>query len=50
VQQALTGAKKAGHAYAVIEGTLIPSNRVAGDRPFHSGKHPRHGNLRAVLP
>src|SRR6516225_5694526 len=47
--QALTSAKKAGHAYVVIDGTLIPIGRVAADRPFYSGKHRRHGmNLQVI--
>jgi hypothetical protein len=47
--KALRKAKKAGHAYVVIDGTLIPVDRVAADRPFYSGKHRRHGmNLQAV--
>jgi hypothetical protein len=33
----------------VIDGTLIPVNRVAADRPFYSGKHRRHGmNLQVI--
>jgi DDE superfamily endonuclease/Helix-turn-helix of DDE superfamily endonuclease len=49
LRQALTGAKKAGHAYVVIDGTLIPIDRVAADRPFYSGKHRRHGmNLQVI--
>src|SRR5215831_14493322 len=49
LRQALTGAKNAGHAYVVIDGTLIPINRVAVDRPFCSGKHKRHGmNLQVI--
>ncbi len=41
--------KKAGHAYVVIDGTLIPVDRVAADRPFYSGKHRRHGmNLHVI--
>ncbi len=33
----------------VIDGTLIPVDRVAADRPFYSGKHKRHGmNLQAI--
>jgi len=43
LRQALTSAKNAGHAYVVIDGTLIPIDRVAADRPFYSGKHRRHG-------
>ncbi len=47
--KALRKAKKAGHAYVVIDGTLIPVDRVAADRPFYSGKHRRHGmNLQAI--
>jgi hypothetical protein len=49
LRQALTGAAKAGHAYVVIDGTLIPIDRVAADRPFYSGKHRRHGmNLQVI--
>ena len=45
----LTSAKNAGHAYVVIDGTLIPIDRVAADRPFYSGKHRRHGmNLQVI--
>jgi hypothetical protein len=40
LHKALAQAKKAGHAYVVIDGTLIPIDRVAADRPFYSGKHP----------
>ena len=51
LRQALTSAKKAGHAYVVIDGTLIPIDRVAADRPFYSGKHRRHGmNLQVISP
>ena len=39
LRRALTDATKAGHAYVVIDGTLIPIDRVAADRPFYSGKH-----------
>jgi hypothetical protein len=42
-------AKKAGCAYVVMDGTLIPIDRVAADRPFYSGKHKRHGmNLQVI--
>ena len=42
-------AKKAGYAYVVVDGTLIPIDRVAADRPFYSGKHRRHGmNLQVI--
>jgi hypothetical protein len=30
-------------AYAIIDGTLIPIDRVADQKPFFSGKHKRHG-------
>ena len=49
LRRALRGASKAGHAYVVIDGTLIPIDRVAADRPFYSGKHRRHGmNLQVI--
>ena len=49
LRDALRAAMKAGHAVAVIDGTLIPIDRVAADRPFYSGKHRRHGmNLQVI--
>jgi hypothetical protein len=49
LRQAVRDAKKAGHAYVIIDGTLIPIDRVAADRPFYSGKHKRHGmNLQVI--
>jgi hypothetical protein len=49
LRMALRDAKRAGHAYVVIDGTLIPIDRVAADRPFYSGKHRRHGmNLQVI--
>jgi Helix-turn-helix of DDE superfamily endonuclease len=36
LRKAVRDAKKAGHAYVVLDGTLIPINRVAADRPFYS--------------
>jgi hypothetical protein len=39
LRTAVRDAKKAGHAYVVVDGTLIPADRVAADRPFYSGKH-----------
>ena len=49
LRQALRDAAQAGHAYLVIDGTLIPINRVAADRPFYSGKHRKHGmNLQVI--
>jgi hypothetical protein len=49
LRQALRDAAEAGHAYLVIDGTLIPIDRVAADRPFYSGKHRKHGmNLQVI--
>ena len=49
LHNALRKATKSGHAYVVIDGTLIPIDRVATDRPFYSGKHRRHGmNLQVI--
>jgi len=46
---ALRAAGAAGHAFVVIDGTLIAIDRVAKDRPFYSGKHHRHGmNLQVI--
>jgi DDE superfamily endonuclease/Helix-turn-helix of DDE superfamily endonuclease len=46
---ALRAAAKAGHAFVVIDGTLIAIDRVAKDRPFYSGKHKKHGmNLQVI--
>jgi len=42
-------AKKAGWAFVVLDGTLIPVDRVAADRTFYSGKHQKHGmNLQVI--
>jgi hypothetical protein len=30
-------------AYAILDGTLIPIDRVADQKPYYSGKHKRHG-------
>jgi hypothetical protein len=49
LRKAVRDAKKAGCAYVIIDGTLIPIDRVARDRPFYSGKHKRHGmNLQVI--
>jgi hypothetical protein len=49
LRQAVREAKKAGYAYVVLDGTLIPIDRVAADRPFYSGKHKKHGmNLQVI--
>lgn len=30
-------------AFVLVDGTLLPMDRIAADRPFYSGKHKRHG-------
>ena len=30
-------------AYAILDGTLIPIDRIADQKPYYSGKHKRHG-------
>jgi hypothetical protein len=37
LREAIRDAKKAGYAYVIVDGTLIPIDRVAADRPFYSG-------------
>lgn len=45
----LRKAKRQGWAYVIIDGTLIPIDRIAADRPFYSGKHKMHGmNLQVI--
>ena len=49
LRTAVRDAVRAGYAYVVLDGTLIPVDRVAADRPFYSGKHKRHGmNLQVI--
>jgi hypothetical protein len=36
-------------AYAILDGTLIPIDRVADQKPYYSGKHRRHGmNIQVI--
>jgi hypothetical protein len=35
--------------YLLLDGTLLPIDRIAADRPFYSGKHKRHGMNVQVL-
>jgi hypothetical protein len=36
-------------AYAILDGTLVPIDRVARQKPYYSGKHKRHGvNVQVV--
>lgn len=30
-------------AYVLLDGTLLPIDRIAADQPFYSGKHKKHG-------
>ena len=49
LREALREAKREGMAYVIIDGTLIPIDRIAADRPFYSGKHKRLGvNLQVI--
>ena len=49
LRRAVRDAVKAGWAYVVLDGTLIPIDRVAADRPFYSGKHKKHWmNLQVI--
>jgi hypothetical protein len=49
LRTAVRDAANAGYAYVVLDGTLIPIDRVAADRPFYSGKHRKHGmNLQVI--
>jgi hypothetical protein len=49
LRQAIRDARRAGHAYVILDGTLIPVDRLAADRPFYSGKHRKHGmNLQVI--
>ena len=49
LRKAVRDAGEAGHAYVIVDGTLIPIDRVAKDRPFYSGKHKKHGmNLQVI--
>ncbi len=49
LRKAVQDARRAGHAYVVVDGTLIPIDRVARDKPFYSGKHKKHGmNLQVI--
>ncbi|MCC8251553.1 transposase family protein [Saccharothrix luteola] len=36
-------------AYVILDGTVLPIDRIAADRPYYSGKHKRHGMNVQVL-
>ncbi|WP_372412137.1 transposase family protein [Streptomyces luteireticuli] len=47
LQQAVQTAT--GKVFVILDGTLLPIDRVAADRPYYSGKHKRHGmNVQVV--
>jgi hypothetical protein len=49
LRAALRKATRAGMAYVILDGTLIPIDRIAADRPYYSGKHKIHGmNLQVI--
>jgi hypothetical protein len=49
LRKAVREATKKGYASVVLDGTLIPIDRVAAGRPFYSGKHTKHGmNLQVI--
>lgn len=49
LRAALREAQRQGMAYVIIDGTLIPIDRIAADRPHYSGKHRMHGmNLQVI--
>lgn len=41
LEQAVSTA--ATKAFVILDGTLLPIDRIAADRPFYSGKHGKHG-------
>ncbi|MCL7493176.1 transposase family protein [Streptomyces sp. MCA2] len=41
LEQAVTAAS--AKAFVILDGTLLPIDRIAVDRPFYSGKHRKHG-------
>jgi hypothetical protein len=47
LRQAVRDAKREGHAYVILDGTLVPVDRVARDKPFYSGKHVCHERWRS---
>ncbi|MDX3764112.1 transposase family protein, partial [Streptomyces sp. AK02-04a] len=36
-------------AFVLLDGTVLPIDRIAADRPFYSGKHKKHGMNVQVL-
>lgn len=48
LEQAISTAK--AKAFVILDGTLLPIDRIAADRPYHSGMHKKHGMNVQVLP
>lgn len=47
LHEALTGLGEDVHV--IVDGTLIPTDRIAADEPYHSMKHKTHGmNVQAI--
>jgi hypothetical protein len=36
-------------AFVILDGTLLPIDRIAADRPFYSGKHEKHGMIVQII-
>lgn len=47
LDQAMKTARK--KAFVILDGSLLPIDRIAADTPYHSGKHKRHGMTVQVL-
>ncbi|MFG2985076.1 IS5 family transposase [Streptomyces sp. NPDC048258] len=47
LEQAVRAASR--KAFVLLDGTLLPIDRIAADRPFYSGKHKKHGMNVQVL-
>ncbi|MEE4545981.1 transposase family protein [Streptomyces sp. V4-01] len=41
LEQAVATASR--KAFTILDGTLLPIDRIAADRPYYSGKHKKHG-------
>ncbi len=47
LREAMTTAR--AKAFVILDGTLLPIDRIAADTPYYSGKHKRHGMNIQVL-
>lgn len=43
------GPAASSKAFVLLDGTLLPIDRIVADRPYYSGKHKRHGMNVQVL-